>query len=66
MAHREDTVRIPRSILMTVSSLDELEDWLESHDPVLLADLRRIRSEESEKGKGLTLDQLRKEWNIPS
>ena len=66
MAQREDVIRIPRSVLMTVSSLDELEDWLEAQDSEFIASLRRIRAEESERGAGYTLDQLRKEWNIRS
>ena len=64
MAQREDAVLIPKSLLQTVSSLDELEDWLAAQNPDYIADLRRIRDEEQ--GKGITLDSLRREWNIPS
>jgi len=51
---------------MTVTSLDELEDWLECQDPDFIAELRRIRDEDSRAGKGYTTDELRKEWGIPS
>jgi len=64
MVTREDLITIPRSVLMTASSIDEIEDWLEMQDPSFVADLRRIRDEES--GKGFTLDELRRQWSIPS
>ena len=66
MAVREDSITIPRSILMTVSSLDEIEDWLEMQDGSFVAELLRIRKEESESGKGFTPEQLREEWNTRS
>ena len=66
MAKSKDSISIPLSVLMTVTSLDELEDWLECQDPDFIAELRRIRDEDSRAGKGYTTDELRKEWGIPS
>ena len=66
MAQREGAISIPRSVLLTIESLDELEDWLLANNPDFIAEMRRIRVEESGKGKGYTLDELRREWNIQS
>ena len=66
MSKKEDVISIPRSVLLTVASLDELEDWLQAQDPEFIAELRRIRDQESLTGKGFTTDELRKEWGIPS
>jgi len=66
MAQREKTVEIPISLLMTAASLDELEDWLEAQDPEFVREMLRIHDEEMLAGKGQALDELKKEWNIPS
>ena len=64
MAHRDDIVEIPRALLQTATTIDELEDWLSAQNPQMILDLRRIRDEET--GKGFSLDELRRLWNIPS
>ncbi|GEM_PF-7098537 len=33
MAQREDAMFMPRTVLMTMQSLDDLEDWLLAHNP---------------------------------
>ncbi|MCL4523848.1 MAG: hypothetical protein M1453_11050 [Acidobacteria bacterium] len=60
MAQREKSVSIPISLLMTATSLDELEDWLEANDPSFVKELLRIRKEEALAGKGRTLAELKK------
>jgi hypothetical protein len=66
MAQREKKVEIPISLLMTATSLDELEDWLEANDPEFVGDMLRIHDEEMLAGDGRSLDELKKKWNIPS
>ncbi len=66
MAQREKCVSIPISVLMTVTSLDELEDWLEANDPAFVEELLRIREEEHLAGKGRTIAELKKKWNMNS
>ena len=66
MAQREKSVSIPISLLMTATSLDELEDWLEANDPTFVKELLRIREEEDLAGKGHTLAELKKKWNMQS
>lgn len=64
MATREGDITIPRSVLMTASSIDEIEDWLEMQNPDFIKELRRIRDEE--RGLGFTPEQLREMWNTRS
>ncbi len=66
MAQREKEISIPVSVLLSVTSLDELEDWLQARDPEFVAELRRIRAEDLAGCKTYTVDELRREWNIPS
>jgi len=41
-----DTIEIPRSVLESVETLDELEDWLMSHNPAVMKELRAARQED--------------------
>ncbi|HEV8385688.1 MAG TPA: hypothetical protein VGQ11_12515 [Candidatus Acidoferrales bacterium] len=66
MAQREKEISIPVSILLSVTTVDELEDWLQARDPEFIAEMRRIRAEDLAGCKSYTTDELRKEWNIPS
>jgi hypothetical protein len=66
MAQREKEISIPLSVLMTVTSLDELEDWLQARDPAFIEEMRKIRAEDLAGCKTHTIEELRKEWNIPS
>ena len=65
MPKREDWIKIPRSVLMNAKSLDDIDDWVEAHNPAFIAELLRIHKQEALRGKGMTLKQLKKEWNIP-
>ena len=42
----KDTVEIPVSVLASVETLDELEDWLTAQNPQIVAELRKARSED--------------------
>ncbi|MGB2754368.1 MAG: hypothetical protein WBD75_01850 [Phycisphaerae bacterium] len=56
------TVKIPETVLMTAQSLDDLEDWLASHDPESLRQMRRIRSGEDLAGQGKDLGEILQRW----
>ena len=64
MTEREVVIRIPLSMLLKMETIDDLEDWLCAQDHGFIAEMRRIRDEESEQGKGYTPEQLRREWKI--
>ena len=40
------SVEIPISVLESVDTLDELEDWLTAHNPQIMRDLRQARRED--------------------
>ena len=42
----KDTVEIPVSVLSSVETLDELQDWLTAQNPQLIAELREARRED--------------------
>ena len=42
----KDTVEIPVSVLSSVETLDELEDWLTAQNPQLVAELREARRQD--------------------
>ena len=42
----KDTVEIPVSVLASVETLDELEDWLTAQNPQIVAELRKARGED--------------------
>lgn len=43
---KSDSVQIPKSVLASVETLDELEDWLTAQNPEIIAELRQIRDED--------------------
>ena len=41
-----EKVEIPLSVLESVETLDELEDWLMTHNPAVMAELRKARKDD--------------------
>jgi hypothetical protein len=41
-----DTIEIPTQVLLSVETLDELQDWLTAQDPKVIAELRAARRED--------------------
>ena len=41
-----DTIEIPASVLSSVETLDELQDWLTAQNPRVMAELRAARKED--------------------
>lgn len=41
-----NTVEIPVSVLSSVETLDELQDWLTTQNPRVMAELREARKED--------------------
>jgi hypothetical protein len=46
MKASQATVAIPISVLESVDTLDELEDWLTAHNPRVMRELRQARQED--------------------
>jgi hypothetical protein len=46
MSRPVDKVEIPISVLESVDTLDELEDWLLAHQPRILEQLRQARQDD--------------------
>ena len=42
----KDSVEIPVSVLSSVETLDELQDWLTAHNPHIVAELREARRQD--------------------
>jgi hypothetical protein len=42
----KDVVEIPVSVLSSVETLDELEDWLTAQNPQIVAELRESRRQD--------------------
>ncbi len=61
-----DSVEIPARVLISVHTLDELEDWLVANKPQFVARMRAIREEEDLGRKGTDLSELTKRWPIES
>jgi len=59
-------VEIPESVLLTAQSLDDLEDWLEAHNPEFLEQMTRIRNDEDLAEQGKDLGEVVKRWPIES
>jgi hypothetical protein len=57
-------LEIPITIWESAETKEELEDWLLSQNPKLLPQLRRIRRQEDLSGKGESLDDVARQWNI--
>lgn len=60
----QPAIEIPRSVLLSASSLDDLEDWLAAHDPDFLEEIRRVRNDEDLAGHGKDLGEVLKRWPI--
>jgi len=58
------TIEIPETVFFSAESIDELEDWLASRDPQFVRDMRRIRAEEDQQGRGTDLTELLKRWPV--
>ena len=43
---KTDSVEIPASVLSSVETLDELQDWLTAQNPRVMAELREARKED--------------------
>jgi hypothetical protein len=43
---KTDTVEIPTSVLSSVETLDELQDWLTAQNPIVISELRAARRED--------------------
>ena len=64
MNKKVETIAIPKTVLNSAETLEDIEDWLISQNPEFIKELRRIRKEEDLKRKGETLQSLCKKWNI--
>jgi hypothetical protein len=60
------TIEIPEAVLLSAQSLDDLEDWLATHDPEFLTQMRRIRRDEDLTGQGKDLTEILKRWPTKS
>ncbi len=58
------TIEIPESVLASAQTLDDLGDWLASHNPQFLDQVRRIRKEQDLAEKGSDLTEILKRWPI--
>jgi hypothetical protein len=43
---RREIVEIPESVLSSIETLDELQDWLTAQNPRVIAELRAARRED--------------------
>ena len=43
---KTETVEIPTSVLSSIETLDELQDWLTARNPKLMAELREARKQD--------------------
>ena len=43
---KTETVEIPASVLLSIETLDELQDWLTAQNPKLIAELREARKQD--------------------
>jgi hypothetical protein len=59
-------ISIPLRVLANAHSLDDVEDWIASHNPAFLDELRRIRRDEDLAGQGKDLSEVLKRWPIES
>ena len=58
----QKVIKIPIAVFESAENKEELEDWLMAHDPVFIKEMERIKKEES--GKGISLEEAAKKWNI--
>ena len=43
---KAETIEIPASVLASVETLDELQDWLTAQNPKVIAELREARQQD--------------------
>jgi hypothetical protein len=58
------TISLPESVLLSVQSLDDLEDRLAANDPEFLDQMRRIRRDEDLADQGKDLGEILHRWPI--
>ena len=46
MAMKTESIKIPATVLSSVETLDELQDWLTAQNPRLVAELRAARKQD--------------------
>jgi hypothetical protein len=63
-AGADEIIQIPMGVWETAETKEDLEDWLLAHNPRIIRRLRRIRREEDLAGRGKTLDEVARQWNI--
>ena len=61
----KDTVEIPVSVLSSVETLDELQDWLTAQNPQIVAELREARRQDLA-GEFKTWEPCHVPWPIES
>ena len=61
----KDTVEIPVSVLSSVETLDELQDWLTAQNPQIVAELREARRQDLA-GEVKTWEPRHVPWPIES
>ncbi len=57
-------VEFPRTVWETAETKEDLEDWLLANNPKFIREMRRIRREEDLAGKGKSLEDVARRWNI--
>jgi hypothetical protein len=45
-AMKPETLEIPKAVLASIETLDELQDWLTAQQPEIMAELRQARQED--------------------
>lgn len=57
-------IEIPKGVWETAETKEDIEDWLLTRNPKLVRQLRRIRRHEDLAGRGQTLRDVARRWNI--
>jgi len=60
----KDVLEIPKTVWETAETKEDLEDWLLANNPRFIREMRRIRRREHLAGRGKTLEELARQWNI--
>jgi hypothetical protein len=60
----KDVLEIPTPVWESAETKEELEDWLLAQNPKLIRQLLRIRRQEDTAGKGKSLGEIARRWNI--
>ena len=53
-----DAVSIPKTVLESAETMEELEDWLLANNHDFISEMRQVKLEEDLKGKGTRLEDL--------